>query len=223
MAGYLHSGNGPATAYGLHIRNLNIASRDPEYRAVLARCTHPYPDGNSVRIVARAAGLHLPTRMVTTDLIWPVLERAADGGSAVWFLGGVEGLARAAADSAAKRLPLLRVAGASSGYFADRDSAEVAARIRAAGADLVVVAMGVPREQVFCDRFGEATGARLLMTGGGIFGFMTGAEKRAPKWALDRGFEWVWRLAQDPVRLGPRYATGLPTVIRLALAARFDR
>ncbi len=198
--------------------NLNQALGSTEYRGALARASLCYCDGLSAKVAAAAFGLHVPERIVTTDLIWPVLQAAADKRRSVFLVGGPEGLAEAAAAVAMRRCNGLRLAGCASGYFDDRSAPIIADRIRATSPDLVLVAMGVPREQFFCDRYGAATGATLLMTGGGLFGFMAGLEARAPRSVRRRGFEWAWRLVHDPGRLLPRYATGVVTTFRLMVA-----
>src|SRR5256885_13784512 len=143
------------TAYCVHIGDLNHALRDPSYVSILEEGDYLYADGNSVRIVAAAHGRRLPERLVTTDVIWPVLARAAAGDHPVFLLGGQEGLAEAAARTMRGRVAGLRVVGCSHGYFSMDDGPAVAERIRATGAHLVVVATGVPHQQHFCHRFGH--------------------------------------------------------------------
>jgi N-acetylglucosaminyldiphosphoundecaprenol N-acetyl-beta-D-mannosaminyltransferase len=217
----LEQADGAATtAYGIHIGNLSAALDDPAYRDVLANATYLYADGMSTRVVRHSLGAVLPERVVTTDIIWPVLTLAAVGGHPVFFLGGREGQAADAADIAARRVPGLKVVGVASGYFPIDEGDKVADSIAATAAHLVVVAMGVPREQFFCRRFGARTGARLLMTSGGLYGYITGHEARAPLWMQRLGLEWAFRLVQSPRRLWARYSWGTITTARLVLAAR---
>ena len=207
------------TAYCVHIGDLNHALVDPSYVDVLEAGTYLYADGNSVRVVAAAHGRRLPDRLVTTDVIWPALERAALGGHPVFLVGGPDGLAERAGAAMRARVDGLRVVGWHHGYFGPDEGPAVADRIRATGAHLVVVATGVPHQQRFCHDHGPRTGARLLMTAGGLYGYMAGEERRAPARLRAAGFEWAWRLAQNPRRLAGRYAGGLLTVARLSAAA----
>jgi exopolysaccharide biosynthesis WecB/TagA/CpsF family protein len=208
--------DGTETAFCVHIGDLNYALRDPSYVEILESATYLYADGNSVRIVAAAQGRKLPERLVTTDVIWPTLRRAAAGGHSVFLLGGPDGLAEAAADTMRERIPGLDVVGCAHGYFTMADAPAIADRISRTGAHLVVVATGVPHQQRFCHEFGACTRARLLMTAGGLYGYMAGQETRAPARLRTAGFEWAWRLVQDPRRLAGRYASGCITVARLA-------
>jgi N-acetylglucosaminyldiphosphoundecaprenol N-acetyl-beta-D-mannosaminyltransferase len=210
---------GTASAFGVHIGDVNQALADGSYVDALASGTYLYADGTSVRVVAALLGRRLPERLVTTDIVWPVLERAAAGGHPVFLLGGREGLAEAAAETMRARVPGLCIAGCAHGYFSPADGAAVAERIRETGAHLVVVAMGVPHQQRFCRDFGHLTGAGLLLTAGGLYGYMAGNESRAPARLRAMGFEWAWRVAQDPRRLAGRYARGCISSARLAWAA----
>jgi exopolysaccharide biosynthesis WecB/TagA/CpsF family protein len=214
---------GTATAYGVHIGDLNHALEDPGYVDVVGSGTCLYADGNSVRLLAAIIGRRLPARLVTTDVIWPALRRAAAGGHTVFLLGGSPGMAAEAASVAEARVPGLRMVGSADGYFSPSEAPVVAERIRRSGAHLVVVAMGVPHQQRFCHQFGPDTGARLLLTAGGLYGYMTGRESRAPARVRASGFEWAWRVAQDPRRLAGRYARGCLTMGRLALTALWLR
>jgi exopolysaccharide biosynthesis WecB/TagA/CpsF family protein len=208
-----------STAFGVHIGDLNEALEDPTYVDVLRSGTYLYADGVSVLLVAALSGRRLPERLVTTDVIWPLLERAAAGGHPVFLVGGPAGLAEAAAATMRRRVDGLTIVGWAHGYFAPEEAAAVADRIRASGAHLVVVATGVPHQQRFCCDLGPLTGARLLVTAGGLYGYLVGKESRAPAGLRWVGLEWAWRLAQDPGRLAGRYARGCITCARLAWAA----
>jgi exopolysaccharide biosynthesis WecB/TagA/CpsF family protein len=210
---------GTSTAFGVHIGDLNEGLREPGYIDVLRSGTYLYADGVSVLLVAALTGRRLPERLVTTDVIWPLLKRAAAGGHPVFVLGGPEGLAETAAAAMRARVPGVTIVGWAHGYFAPEEAASVADRIRETGAHLVIVATGVPHQQRFCRDHGPRTGARLLVTAGGLYGYMAGKESRAPARVRHAGFEWAWRLAQDPGRLAGRYARGCVSCARLARAA----
>jgi N-acetylglucosaminyldiphosphoundecaprenol N-acetyl-beta-D-mannosaminyltransferase len=213
------SGPGTSTAFGVHIGDLNQGLTDPAYIGVLEHGTYLYADGVSLLLMAALNGRRLPERLVTTDVIWPLLERAAAGGHPVFLVGGPPGLAEAAAAAMRARVADLSIVGCAQGYFGPEQAPAVADRIRATGAHLVVIATGVPHQQRFCRDYGAQTGARLLVTAGGLYGYIVGRESRAPAGLRYAGFEWAWRLAQDPRRLAGRYARGCMSCARLAAAA----
>jgi alpha-1,3-mannosyltransferase len=99
--------------------------------------------------------------------------------------------------------------GCRNGYFASEDEIGEACRdIRSADADLVLVGMGNPRQELWIARHGKATGATLLFGVGALFDFVTGEVRRAPPWIQRLRCEWVYRLTREPGRLWRRYCIG---------------
>lgn len=212
--------DGTTLLYAIHVVGVNLLGSDPAYEAALANADLVHADGTSVVLAVRAAGHRLPERIATQDFMYDVIEHCAAKGHSIFLLGGEPGLAQRAADELARRYPGLVVAGARDGYFTDQQGADVATAIRASGAGLLLVGMGCPREQIWADAHGHATGVRLLMTVGGTFGYIVGEESRAPRWAQKAGIEWLWRMAQDPKRLAKRYLGGIPQLSRQIRRAR---
>lgn len=212
--------DGTTLLYAVHVVGVNILGSDPAYERALANADLVHADGTSVLMTVRAAGHTLPERIATQDFMYQVIEHCAAHDHSIFLLGGEPGLAERAARELARRYPGLKVAGARDGYFTDSEGDDVAERVRASGADLLLVGMGCPREQIWADRHGKATGVRLLMTVGGTFGYIVGEESRAPRWVQKSGTEWVWRMAQDPRRLAKRYLGGIPQLARQMARAR---
>ena len=83
------------------------------------------------------------------------------------------------------------------------------ARINAAAPDLLFVALGNPRQELWAARFAPRLRVPVLVGVGGSFNFVSGRVKRAPRWMQRLCLEWAWRLAVEPRRLWRRYAYGL--------------
>ena len=111
----------------------------------------------------------------------------------------------------------LKIAGARDGFFSDRDSDDVVRQINESGADIVMVAMGVPLQDVWVFRHRRRINAQLVMGVGALFDFEAGCVSRAPKIFRKRGLEWTWRLAIEPRRMASRYLIGNPMFIGRAL------
>ena len=102
-------------------------------------------------------------------------------------------------------------------------SAELAAKIRAAEVQILVVGLGKPRQELWIESYGAATGARVLLAFGAVVDFLAQRVKRAPTWVSGAGMEWAWRLALEPKRLARRYLVQGPPAYLLARNARlFD-
>jgi N-acetylglucosaminyldiphosphoundecaprenol N-acetyl-beta-D-mannosaminyltransferase len=149
----------------------------------------------------------LPERVTGIDLIDQLCARAVRENISVYFLGASDKIVRATADALRTRHPGLDVRGYADGYFG-RDEAPVRARaVAASGAELLFVAMGVPRQEYFIEEQWEIFGARVVIGVGGSFDVIAGLRKRAPALIQRAGLEWAYRVAQEPRRLFKRYLT----------------
>ena len=164
-------------------------------------------DGQSVVWASRMLGSPLPERVAGIDLFVELLGEAARRGYRVYFLGARRDVLDRMLAEVGRRYPGLAVAGARDGYFGAAEDHAVAAEIRRSSADLLFIGMSSPRKEVFADRWGKSTGARVVHGVGGSFDVLAGKTRRAPAWCQDHGLEWLYRAWQEPVRLGRRYLT----------------
>lgn len=197
---------------------LNQAVEDPEYLGTLRRSERVVPDGIGVRLAARFQGYDIAENVNGTDMLPLLCERAVADGLSLYFLGARPGVAAAAADAMRGRHPGLTVAGVRDGYFSAEEEDSVVAEINASRADVLLVALGAPRQEAWLDRHRDDLDVGVAMGVGGLFDFYSGRIPRAPVWVREVGAEWVWRLAQEPGRLWRRYLVGNPLFLRRAYA-----
>lgn len=209
---------GCAAAYGVNAQVINLACGDPRYLEVLRQADTLYADGASLQLAARVLGQCIPEKLTTTD-IWPELCPLAQArGYRFFLLGGEPGLAERAAAKARQQYPGLQIVGAHHGYF-ELDDAEIVARINAAAPDILWVGMGDPRQALWTDAVRRQLQAGLVLTCGGMFKIVAGELARLPRKWRRRGFEWLYRLWQEP-RTMRRYLVGLPLFGARVLAQR---
>lgn len=187
---------------------VNVACGDAAYRRALASSDLALADGMGLRLAGQWLGRPLKDNVNGTDLIEPLCAALASSGHRVFFLGGQPGVAEAAFAALLARHPGLRLAGCYHGFFPESETDAVMRRVRDAGADLLIVAMGVPRQDTFIAQHLNASGAHLAMGVGGLFDFLSQRISRAPQWVRELGMEWVWRLLQEPGRMWRRYLLG---------------
>lgn len=195
------------------------AHKDARFRAVLNACALSLCDTVGVLAVARRRGASLRQRVTGVELITHVCERAAREGIAVYFLGGAPAVAADAAAILESRFPGLPVAGVQHGYFDDDRSAEIAAEIRASGAQLLFVGLGSPRQEFWLAEHLRATGCGAGIGVGGSFDVIAGNVRRAPEAWRRLGLEWLYRLRTEPRRW--RRQLALPQFVALALWERW--
>jgi exopolysaccharide biosynthesis WecB/TagA/CpsF family protein len=139
-------------------------------------------------------------------------------GASLFLLGGQDGVPQAVAHAVQARWPNLRVAGLRHGFFTPAEEGDVVRQVRDSGADVLLVARGVPMQDLFIDRHLPFFGVKFAMGVGGLFDFVSGRINRAPRWMRDCGLEWVYRLMQEPGRMWQRYLVGNVTFLgRVAL------
>lgn len=198
----------PATVAFVNAHSINLAQRNTRYRAALGRTDLVLNDGAGLALAARLDGRRFADNLNGTDLLPEVLERAAARGWTVFFYGARPGVAEAAATRLAARIPGLIVAGTADGYTLT--DAEAVDKIRASGADLLLVAKGNPAQELWLDEHLWSTGARLGIGVGAFLDFASGRVRRAPQWVRRLRAEWLYRLALEPKRMFRRYVVGNP-------------
>lgn len=176
------------------------AVRNPAFRDVLSRSALNVPDGFGLLLVARMRGTPLRSRVTGTDLLQSLC--ADSDAPPIFLLGSAPGVAEMAAKALQKQNASLRIAGVFAGRPLQEDAADIIRRINASGANLLFVAYGAPAQDIWIHQHLPAMpGVRVAMGVGGAFDFLAGVRTRAPGWMRTLGIEWVWRLAQEPLRL----------------------
>ncbi len=186
----------------------NVASTDWRYRSALASCDAILPDGIGIEIAARMVGKAFRDNLNGTDLFIPLCEELAEGEQSIFLLGGRPGIAEQVAANACEAVPTLKIAGFADGYFSPQDEDALIDQINASGAKVLFCALGVPSQDVWLARIAGRLDTPVVMGVGGLFDFVSGATRRAPKWVRDMRMEWAYRLAQEPRRMWRRYLVG---------------
>lgn len=194
------------------------ARRDPAFRAVLERADLCLPDGVGITLAARYLGRPLRERVAGVDLVEALAARAAREGWRLFFLGAAPGVAERAAAILAARHPGLTVAGTFAGSPRREEEADIVRRVRAARADLLLVAYGAPAQEVWLARNLARTGAKVGVGVGGALDYIAGIVPRAPRWMRRAGLEWFYRLIRQPWRW--RRQRVLPLYALLVLLSR---
>lgn len=156
----------------------------------------------------------LPERVATTDLFHDVARRAERLGLSFYMFGATEAENQKAVQAVRRAYPNLRIAGHCHGFLTGEALDVRLNEINAARPDVLWLAMGVPREQEFVARYADQlTEVGMIKTSGGLFNFLSGANRRAPGWMQAAGLEWAWRVMMEPRRLFWRYVVTNPVAI----------
>jgi len=162
-------------------------------------------DGQPIIWASHLTRQPLPERITGIDLIDLLCARSVREHVGVYFLGADEATIRTAVDVLRSRHTGLDIRGYANGYFRPDQAPERARAVAESGAELLFVAMGVPRQEYFIEEQWQNLGARVVIGVGGSFDVVASLRKRAPRLLQRSGLEWAYRLAQEPRRLFRRY------------------
>jgi len=176
------------------------AMRDPALCALLNRAQLVLPDGAGVVLASRILGTPLKEKVAGVDFAARLLTLLEESGGRLYLLGGTPGIAELAAEKMRQAHPGLCICGTADGYFTDAD--EAVARINEAGADVLFVCLGAPKQERFMDQYRDRLSVKLMAGLGGSLDAFAGTAKRAPRWMIRMNLEWFYRLCRQPRRLG---------------------
>jgi N-acetylglucosaminyldiphosphoundecaprenol N-acetyl-beta-D-mannosaminyltransferase len=191
------------------------ARRNPAFRRVLAGASLCVPDGVGVMWAARRQGQPLRQRVAGVDLVERIAARGAERGWRIYFLGAAPGVAERAAKTLAGRYPGLKVAGCYAGSPRPDEEDQIVGWVRAARPDVLFLAYGAPRQDLWIARNQARIGVPVAMGVGGAFDFIAGVTRRAPQWVQRAGLEWLHRLIKEPWRW--RRQLAIPRFVWLVL------
>jgi N-acetylglucosaminyldiphosphoundecaprenol N-acetyl-beta-D-mannosaminyltransferase len=189
----------------VNVDKLVKASYTPELRYIINRCALINADGMPVVWASRLLGRPLKARVAGVDLFEALMQRAAEKGWRVYLLGAREETVAQVKFVYERKHAGLVVAGCRNGYWKPEEEAQVAADIRAAGPDILFVAISSPKKEQFLSQWQAHMKVPFAMGVGGTFDVAAGRVKRAPVWMQRAGFEWFYRFLQEPRRMFRRY------------------
>ncbi|MBI5071115.1 MAG: WecB/TagA/CpsF family glycosyltransferase [Deltaproteobacteria bacterium] len=213
-----------------NVDHVVTAEDDPLFRAAYAEVDLSLADGQPLVWTSRLLGARLPEKISGSDLVWPLLLRAARLGWRVYLLGGAPGVGQAVADRLERELGLRMVGVDAAAIVLDEAAGTpdlALERVRAARPDLLLVALGSPKQERWIHRALPRLRPAVAVGVGASFDFLAGRVRRAPRWMSRAGLEWLYRLWQEPRRLAVRYLSKDPrfllVLLRSALRPRAQR
>lgn len=176
------------------------ARHDPDFARVLESADLCLADGTGVVWAARRQGCPLREPVAGTDMLPLIASMCARRGFRLFLLGAAPGVADALARDLRARHPSLLVA-SHSGSPAPSDDDESVRLIRDHGTQVLLVAYGAPKQELWIERTKGRTDVAVAMGVGGAFDYLTGRVPRAPAWMRRAGLEWLHRLVHQPWRI----------------------
>jgi N-acetylglucosaminyldiphosphoundecaprenol N-acetyl-beta-D-mannosaminyltransferase len=203
-----------------NVDHLMLLEHDPEFASAYARASLRVVDGAPLVVLARLLRTPVPQRIPGVDLTLAVLAAAEVEQRSAFFLGGEPSVLQRAVARLHREYPDLPMRG-SAAPIVELDTVspseeEALAAIREAAPDVLVLFLGAPKQEKWFWRRADRLPPTVALAVGGTVDLIAGSKRRAPRWLQAAGFEWLWRLSQEPGRLGHRYLVRDPKFLRIA-------
>jgi N-acetylglucosaminyldiphosphoundecaprenol N-acetyl-beta-D-mannosaminyltransferase len=214
----VESGQGGAV-FTPNVDHIAMVEHHAAFRRAYRWARLTFADGAPVVWASRLLGRKLPAKLSGSDLIRPIARLARERRWRVYLLGGGPGAAR----EAARRLRGecgVEIVGVDESHITlegDLVASPIVARIRDARPDLILVALGAPKQELWMYRALPALAPAVGIGVGASLDYVAGTLRRAPQWMSKAGLEWLYRLRQEPRRLWRRYLVQDPTFALILL------
>ncbi|MCO5160405.1 MAG: WecB/TagA/CpsF family glycosyltransferase [Mesorhizobium sp.] len=219
LGGYLRDQRFTPVGF-LNAHNANVACLDDEFTRALRRFL-VLPDGVGVDIAAKwLHGRPFPANLNGTDFV-PALIASVPTRLKVALLGATQENAGGAAEHLSILAPQHEYRVIHDGYFAKAQEPDIIADIADYRPDILLVAMGVPRQELWIERNLTPLHCTMPIAVGALLDFLSGRMPRAPLWIRRLRLEWLFRLWVEPGRLWRRYIVGNPLFLARVVAQKF--
>jgi N-acetylglucosaminyldiphosphoundecaprenol N-acetyl-beta-D-mannosaminyltransferase len=198
------------------VHGVSEAQDDPAFRAILNRALLNTPDGMPMVWMGRWQGRREMDRVYGPDLLLEVCRVSEQANWRHFFYGGAAGVTKQLAASLQSRFPKLTVAGIYAPPFRplnDQETEELRALVAEKKPDIIWVGLSTPKQEVFMAGILSQLDTTLMIGVGAAFDLLSGRVRQAPRWVQRSGFEWLYRLAQEPRRLWKRYLKNNPLFV----------
>lgn len=176
------------------------AGKSPELMDAIKQAEMVIPDGIGLVYASKILKHPMKERVTGIDFLGRALEHLAQTGKSVFLFGSKPGIAEKAAEKMKETYPGLKVVGTRNGYFKQEEEEAILEEINAAEPDLLCVALGSPKQELFVLKYKDRLKAKAAIGVGGSLDVWSGELKRAPEFYRKHGLEWLYRFIQEPSR-----------------------
>lgn len=190
------AGETPVQVTGVNLEQMALLKSEPLFRSYLERSDIINIDGTIVYLFLKWLGLNPIGRGLCADLLYGLLSCAANRGESIFLLGAEQDTVEKVSQELRSQYPGIRIAGMQNGYYVDE--LEVVEKIAASKADYLFIGMPSPRKERFASIYKDQLNVKVCLGVGGMFDIIAGKAKRAPHMIQKLGFEWLYRITQNP-------------------------
>ena len=195
------NGGSPQTVIAINPEKVIKAQNDPLLHQWLNKAGLLIPDGIGVVVAVRLLIGEKISRVPGAELMPAICEQSLTRGYKLFLLGASRKVNETAVEVLKQRYPGINIVGNRDGYFDDSDMPELIDQINASGVEVLFVALGSPRQELWMEKYLPLTNVKVCQGVGGTFDVLAGNVRRAPLLFRKLNLEWLYRLVSQPKRL----------------------
>ncbi len=203
-----------------NVHTICLARKNNRFKQIVNNADLALPDGSGLKIAGKVFSNPLKENLNGTDFTPLILKIAENNNMSVYFLGGKEDVIKACVCEVKKRFPCVRITGCHSGFFKQAEVPNLIKNINDSKTDILFVGMGSPLQETFINDHSKELNTAVCFAVGGLFDFLSGNKKRAPKIIRKSGMEWLFRFFEDPKTKWERIFIEIPFFLLLIFKTR---
>lgn len=205
-----------STIIAVNPEKVMAAEKNEELRQLINSSTYQIPDGVGILLASKMKGGKISSRVTGVDMMDRLIRFAAEENHKVFLYGAKEEVVTTAKQKLEEKYPGLNISGYENGY--EKDNEKIINNINASGAELLFVAMGSPKQELWIRENMGKLNVKVFQGVGGSFDVFSGKVQRAPLFFRKLGIEWLYRLLKEPTRFKRQLA--LPRFLMKILGAK---
>ena len=174
------------------------ASKDKSLKKILNGAKYQIPDGVGIIYASKIKKGKIKSRITGIDTMEMICELCNEENFKIFMYGAEEEVIEKAKAKLENKYPNINICGYINGY--ERDTTKIIDNINNSGANVLFVALGSPKQELFISKNINDINCNILLGVGGSFDVISGKKKRAPRWMRKKGLEWLYRLIKEPKR-----------------------
>jgi len=179
------------------------------------------PDGISTVICSKIVGQPVKEKIAGIELMDRIVKKCEKENQGIYLLGSTQETVDMCNINLRTKYRELNILGSHDGYFEIDNCEEILVEIEKVKPQVLFVAMGCPKQELFIAKYMDRLPCKIFMGVGGSFDILAGNLKRAPKWMINIGMEWLYRVAKEPFRI--KRLAAIPKFILMVTKDKYKR
>jgi N-acetylglucosaminyldiphosphoundecaprenol N-acetyl-beta-D-mannosaminyltransferase len=205
--------SGSMSVFFTNVHTIHLAKKNQKFRTIINNCDLMLSDGSGLTLAGKLFGTPILQNLNGTDFTPGLFSKAMHEGWTIYLLGARPNVVERCRAQLLERYPDLKIVGYHDGHSLQEHESAIIGEIKTKQPDILFIALGSPLQESWIASHAHEINAGISMGVGGLFDFIAGERKRAPRWMRRLGLEWVYRFLQDPVTKWKRVFVEIPVFL----------